>query len=298
MALASVDFDYVRGLVQRDSAIVLDAGKEYLVEARLAPLVASEGFNSLSELVSSLRSRPSAALQQKVIDCMTTNESSFFRDIHPFEALRKTILPNLIARRQTERRLSIWCGACSSGQEPYTVAMILRENFPALLNWRVDIHATDISPTMLARARAGKFNQLEVNRGLPAPLLVKYFHKFEGGWQIREDLRTMIQFKDLNLAKPWPLLPNFDLVLMRNVLIYFDLATKREIFARIRKVLRTDGTLFLGGAETTVGIDDSFDRNMVGTAVCYRMRGAPSLTDPQPGMVPTTGITRALPSVI
>lgn len=297
MALATVDFDYVRTLVQRDSAIVLDTGKEYLVEARLAPLVASEGFNSLSEMVGSLRAKPSSLLQQKIIDCMTTNESSFFRDIHPFEALRKTILPNLIARRQTERRLSLWCGACSSGQEPYTVAMTLREHFPVLQNWRVDFLATDISPTMLARARAGKFNQLEVNRGLPAPLLVKYFHKFEGGWQIREDMRAMIQFKELNLAKPWPLMPSVDLVLMRNVLIYFDLATKREIFGRIRKVLRPDGTLFLGGAETTVSVDDSFDRTPVGPAVCYRLRGAPSLADTG-AVAPASGATRPLPTAV
>ncbi|MFM8270962.1 MAG: CheR family methyltransferase [Gemmata sp.] len=191
---------------------------------------------------------------------MVTTETSFFRDAHPFEALRKSVLPELLKARQAEKRLSLWCAASSSGQEPYTVALILREYFPELADWKVTFQATDISQDMLARCRDGSYSQIEVNRGLPAALLVKYFRQEGARWRARDDLRAMIEFTRLNLAAPWPVMPTFDLILMRNVMIYFDVDTKKSILRRLARQLRPDGYLVLGGAETTLNLDDSYAR--------------------------------------
>jgi len=274
MALSTPEFDYIRKLVLDQSAIVLEEDKGYLVESRLSPLARREGLTSLSVLVEKLRREPFNPLHRSAVEAMTTNETSFFRDFHPFEALRKSVLPELISKRDQSRELNIWCAACSAGQEPYTVAMVLREYFPGLANWNVRILATDLSLAVLARAREGRYSQLEVNRGLPAAFLVKYFQKQGCEWQLRDDIRGMVDFQVLNLATAWPPLPSMDLVMMRNVLIYFGIDTKKEIMGRVRRILRSDGYFFLGAAETTFNLDDSFERIQLERATCYRIRNA------------------------
>jgi chemotaxis protein methyltransferase CheR len=219
-----------------------------------------------------LQAEPFHGLHRQAVEALTTNETSFFRDFHPFEALKKFALPDLIARRAAERELSIWCAACSSGQEPYSLAMLIREGFPQLASWKVTILGTDLSTEILARAREGRYSQLEVNRGLPASLLVKYFQKQGGEWYLRDDIRRMVDYQSVNLASAWPFLLPVDVVMMRNVLIYFGVETKKEILAKMRRVLKPDGYLFLGAAETTFSIDDSFELVQFERATCYRVR--------------------------
>jgi chemotaxis protein methyltransferase CheR len=254
------DFEFIRKLLQERSAIVLDAGKQYLVESRLAPLVRQLHLDSIGALVQRARSQPSNGLHTQIVEAMVTTETSFFRDLHPFEALGKSVIPDLIRRRSAERALNIWCAAAASGQEPYSLAMLLRENFPELLGWTVQLLASDLSQEMLERARLGRYNQIEVNRGLPASLLVKYFEQHGASWQLRPEIRNAVTFRQLNLAEPWPPLPGMDLVLMRNVMIYFETQTKKTILGRLARVLRPDGYLLLGGAESTFSLDDSYRR--------------------------------------
>jgi len=261
--------DYIRTLVRSRSAMVLDDGKEYLIQARLAPLVRQEGVASLEHLVARLQQqRPDGPLHSRVVEAMTINETSFFRDVNPYEALRKLVLPELIQARAAHRVLNVWSAACSTGQEPYSLAMTLRETVPE--GWKVRIHATDLSSAVLERAKRGRFTQLEINRGLPAPMLVKHFVQEGIEWQVRPELRSLIDFRQMNLSEPWPAFPPMDIVFMRNVLIYFDIATKKRMFGRLREVLRPDGYLFLGAAETTLNIDDSFEGTERGKTICYR----------------------------
>jgi len=263
-------FQYITRLVAEGSAIVLEPNKMYLVESRLTPVAKQHGFDSIAALAMALRQRPHNGLHQHVIEAMTTNETSFFRDIHPFDALKKELLPQLISRRGALKRLTIWCGACSTGQEPYTIAMILRENFPQIRDWQVRIIATDLSTQVLTKAKQGVYNQAEVNRGLPAPLLVKYFQKQGLHWQVKDDLRKMIEFRELNLIGNWPPLGSLDVVFLRNVLIYFAPETKKEILSKIRRLLTSDGYLFLGGGETTMNLDDAYKRLNVDKTVVYQ----------------------------
>lgn len=215
--IGNPDFEYIRDVLHSCSAIVLDPHKDYLVEARLLPLAKREGLGSVTALVAKLRKEgPSSELLRRVIDAMTTNETLFFRDVHPFEALRVKLLPELLSRRTT-RELQIWSAACSSGQEPYTIAMMLRESFPQLATWKVQILATDLSPTMIAKARSGVYGKIEVNRGLPLPLLAKYFTQEGLDYRINEELRSMVTFREQNLATQWPAMGPFDLVFLRNV---------------------------------------------------------------------------------
>ena len=193
--------------------------------------------------------------------------------MHPFDLLQSAILPELIERKGARRQLSIWCAGCSTGQEPYTIAMIIREHFPSLLGWDLTILGTDLSGDVLERARAGLYTQLEINRGLPASYLVKYFRKEGIRWQVADEVRLMVEYRQINLCDSWSALPPMDLVFMRNVLIYFDVDTKQAILGRIRRVLRPNGYLILGGAETTLGLDDAYERLVVGRAVCYRPAG-------------------------
>ncbi len=271
-AAVESDFDFVRALVRRHSAIVLESSKEYLVEARLSPLARAEGLGSIAELVARLRSGRDPALLRKVIDAMTTNETLFFRDVHPFEALRTTILPELLAKRAAVKHLRVWSAACSTGQEPYTIGMLLRDGFPELATWRIDIIATDLSSEVLAKARQGVFGQIEVNRGLPAKLMVKYFTKQGVEWKLDDGIRSMVDFREMNLAERWPAMGQFDVVFLRNVLIYFDAETKKAILGRVRTVLRPDGFLFLGAAETTMNLDDGYERVQIGKSGGYRMK--------------------------
>ncbi|WP_370326404.1 protein-glutamate O-methyltransferase CheR [Euzebya sp.] len=270
-ALVPADFDFVRTFVKREAAITLEDGKEYLVTSRLTPLVQRHGAGDLAGLIGRLRMNPASALGREVVDAMTTNETSFFRDIHPFESLRTDVLPELIRARGARRSLRIWCGAASSGQEPYTIALVIKEHFPELSSWDIQILGTDISPSMLAKAQAGSYSQLEVNRGMPAPMLVKYLQRHGAHWVLRDDIRKMVRYAPLNLAQRFPAtLGRFDAVFMRNVLIYFDVPTKTSILRQTRTHLADDGFLILGGAETTVGVDNDYRRVLLGRTVWYR----------------------------
>lgn len=274
MAISENDFKYVREFVYQKAAIVLEDSKAYLVESRLGPLAKKEGFASLADFVAKLRSQPQNGMHWNVIEAMTTNETYFFRDVHPFDLLKKNVFPELIKKRATARELNIWVAAASSGQEPYTIAMVIRENFPELASWKVNFICSDISKEMLDRCREATYSQLEVNRGLPAPLLIKYFQKIGTEWRIKDELRKMIDLRQINLAQPWGLLPPMDIVFIRNVLIYFDQETKRAIMGRLRKVLKPDGYMFLGGAETTINIDDNFKRVQVDKSAYYQLTSA------------------------
>jgi chemotaxis protein methyltransferase CheR len=258
--ITDADFDAIRTLLRERSAIALEDDKKYLVEARLTPLVRRFQLDSIADLLAQLRRQPANGLDREIVEAMVTTESSFFRDHHPFEALRNVVLPDLVARRRHERCLNIWCAACSTGQEPYSVAILLREHFPELSGWKIRLLASDVSRDVLARARAGRFKQIEVNRGLPAALLVKHFEQHGTEWQLRPAVRAMVDFQELNLARPWPALPSMDLVLLRNVMIYFGVETKKDILTRLVRVLKPDGYLLLGGAETTLNLCDAYRR--------------------------------------
>jgi chemotaxis protein methyltransferase CheR len=264
------DFEFFRGWLRTRSAISLDPGKEYLVEARLTAVAVQGGLPSADAVLRKLRERPPPELEIKVVEALTTNETSFFRDWRPFEALRTALVPALATARGSDHRLDIWSAACSSGQEAYSLAMMLADHFPALASWQVKIHCTDLSSEMVTRTRTGRFTQLEVNRGLPAPLLVKHFRQEGNDWVVNDALRARIAAQQLNLAGPWPTLPAMDVVLMRNVLIYFDIPTRTAILDRVRRLLRPGGALFLGSAETTAGIHDGFKRDGAGGSVFFR----------------------------
>jgi chemotaxis protein methyltransferase CheR len=203
---------------------------------------------------------------------MTNNETSFFRDLQPFEALRNVVLPKLMAKRAATRVLTIWSAACSTGQEPYSLAMMIREQVPTLLGWNLSIVATDLSSAALARAQAGRYSQMEVNRGLPAALLLRYFRRDGLEWVIAEEVRRMITFRAMNLAEPWISITGIDLLLMRNVLIYFDDRTKRDILARAGRVLSRDGYLLLGSAESPTLLSDAYEPFSIERTVCYQLR--------------------------
>lgn len=264
-------FEFLCNFVREKSAIVLEPTKAYLVESRLNPVARDNGLSSLDDLVAALKKPTSRDLARQVIDAMTTNESSFFRDLQPFDALKTVIIPELIEKRSKERTLNIWSNACSSGQEVYSIAMLLRENFPALAGWKVRLLATDLSTAILKKAQEGIFNQTEVNRGLPMPMLLKYFTKNGIQWQIKEDIRKSIEFREINLIESWPsTIPMMDIVFLRNVLIYFSPETKTAILNKVHRILRPDGCLFLGGAETTMNLDTQFVRTPVGKTACYK----------------------------
>jgi len=272
--MTPADFDCIRNFVRDEAAIVLEPGKEYLVESRLTALARKEGIVSVDELVVRFRAHPKDELSRKIIDAMTTNETSFFRDIHPFEALKTTILPEILKRNAATKQINFWCGAASTGQETFSVLMTMAEHFPELLTWKLSYLATDLCQDALARCKAGRFSQLEVNRGLPAPLLVKYFTRQGAEWEFRQDLRKRADFREMNLIRDWHWMPPLDVVFLRNVLIYFDVATKKAILAKVRKVLRPGGWLLLGGAETTMNLDDSFERIACGKTTFYRHKQA------------------------
>lgn len=273
MSIKETDFQYIRQLVRDRAAVELGSDKKYLVESRLTALAREIEVGSVSELVAQLRLQPSKNLQQQVVEAMMTTETLFFRDKHPFEALKKSILPELIKQRVGSQTLSIWSAACSSGQEPYSIAMLLKENFPQLVTWKVQLLGSDISEEILARAREGRYNQQEITRGLPQTLLLKYFHYSDKKWQMDPEIRRMVEFSQLNLAKAWPpAMPQMDIIFLRNVLIYFSVETKQAILSRVRQLLRPDGYLFLGGGETTLNLDDAFKPVQLDKAVCYRIK--------------------------
>jgi chemotaxis protein methyltransferase CheR len=252
------DFDFLCRLLKERSGLVLTRDKAYLLESRLLPVARKHGMKSLDEVVTALRTRSETELLREVVEAMTTNESFFFRDIKPFDQFRNFVLPQLLKSRAAKRSIRIWSAACSSGQEPYTLAMILNEEKAKLAGWTVDIVATDLSTEILEKAQAGAYSQFEVQRGLPIQLLIKYFKQQGDRWQIDPALRAMVKFRCLNLLEDFTGLGAFDVVFCRNVLIYFDQPTKTAVLERIARMLPQDGFLYLGGAETVIGITEKF----------------------------------------
>ena len=252
------DFDYLRQLLRTRSGLVLSAEKQYLAESRLLPVARKHGLAGITELVAKLKTASTAPLGTDVVEAMTTNESFFFRDKVPFDHFHDTIMPALLAARAREKRIRIWCTACATGQEPYSLAMSLKSLGAALAGWRIEIIATDLSNEVLAKAKAGIYSQFEVQRGLPIHLLVKFFDKVGEAWQVAPEIRGMVHFRPLNLLKDFSSLGTFDLVFCRNVLIYFDQPTKIDVLNRLAKQMPSDGFLVLGAAETVIGLTGAF----------------------------------------
>jgi chemotaxis protein methyltransferase CheR len=253
------DIDFVARLLKERSGLVLTRDKAYLLESRLLPVARRHEMATLDALVAALRGRsPTSPLARDVIEAMTTNESFFFRDTKPFDQFRNFVLPQLLATRAATRALRIWSAACSSGQEPYSLAMILDQEKARLANWRVEILATDLSIEILDKAKAGNYTQFEVQRGLPIQLLLKYFKQHGDRWEVDAALRSAVQFRQFNLLDDPAPLGRFDVIFCRNVLIYFDQPTKSVILERLARILAPDGFLYLGGAETVLGLTDKF----------------------------------------
>lgn len=251
------DFEFLAKLLKDRSGLVLTPDKSYLLESRLMPVARKRGLKGLEDLVAQLRRRDEA-LAADVTDAMTTNESFFFRDQKPFDQFREVVLPNLLKTRAAKRSFRIWCAAASSGQEPYSLAMILKEEAAKLAGWRMEIVGTDLSREILQKARAGLYSQFEVQRGLPIQLLVKYFKKRDDQWELDPAVRSMVQFKEWNLLQDLKALGTFDVVFCRNVLIYFDQPTKAMVLDNMSRQMTDDAVLYLGGAETVLGISDKF----------------------------------------
>ncbi len=268
MNATTADIDFVRELVRREAAIVLDESKGYLIDARLSPVSRRAGLESISALVELLK-RGESELQTLVVEALTTNETSFFRDVHPFEALSSEVLPTLARTRAATRSLRIWSAASSTGQEAYTIAMVI-DRMPEFAGWNVQILGTDLSEGVLAQAREGRYAQLEVNRGLPMNMLTRYFDRDGIAWRVKPELKKMVDFKKMNLVHPWPPAMRFDIVFLRNVLIYFDTATKQMLLDRVLKVLPPDGYLFVGGTEMIAGAHDGFVQERSGRATWHR----------------------------
>jgi chemotaxis protein methyltransferase CheR len=251
------DYEYLRKLLKESSGLDLSADKQYLVESRLVPLARRADLAGIPALVEKMRGGASA-LTTEVVEAMTTNETFFFRDKIPFDHLKEAVIPALVQARAARRSLRIWCAASSTGQEPYSIAMCLKEAGAMLSGWRIEIVATDLSQAVLEKSRAGIFSQFEVQRGLPIQLLVKYFTQSGELWQLNADIRGMVQHRQLNLLQDFSHLGVFDIIFCRNVLIYFDQNTKTNIFERLSRMLEPDGVLALGAAESVVGITNSF----------------------------------------
>lgn len=252
------DFTLFQKLVKDRSGLILSEDKAYLLESRLMPVARKWSLKGLEEVAAAVRLKKDEKLIHDITEAMTTNESSFFRDSRPFDQFRDTVLPQMLKSRASTRRIRIWSAACSSGQEAYSLAMLLQEHKTQLQGWTIEIVGTDLSGEILDKARAGLYTQFEVQRGLPITLLVKYFTQVGDKWQISEDLKKMVSFKEFNLLNDMKLLGRFDIVFCRNVLIYFDQPTKARVLDSISQLMPDDGVLYLGGAETVLGITERF----------------------------------------
>ncbi|MFC7048654.1 CheR family methyltransferase [Emcibacter nanhaiensis] len=252
------DFQLISGILKERSGLVLTEDKVYLLESRLTPIARQKGMESLDDLIGEVRINRQEDLLNEITEAMTTNESFFFRDNTPFDHLRDKVLPELIQKRSAQRRIRIWCAAASTGQEPYSIAMILKEMEAKLQGWNVEIVGTDLSNQVLEKAKAGLYSQFEVQRGLPIKLLIKYFTQVGEMWQLSDELRQMVSYRPFNLLDSFSLLGSFDIIFCRNVLIYFDQDTKTRVLDRMRGQIADDGTLFLGAAETVLGVTEKF----------------------------------------
>jgi chemotaxis protein methyltransferase CheR len=252
------DYEFVRKVLRERSGYVLAPDKHYLIDSRLMPVARQENCASLGDLVQKMRAPGANTLLERVTETMTINESFFFRDKIPFDRFKDTILPAIMGARASTRRIRIWCSASSTGQEPYSLAMILKSMKEKLVGWNIEIVATDISREVLERAKAGIYTQFEVQRGLPIQMLMQFFQQVGEQWRMAEEIRRMVQFRQLNLIDSFSLLGTFDVVFCRNVLIYFDHKTKTDVLERIARQLSPEGYLVLGAAETVVGLSESF----------------------------------------
>jgi chemotaxis protein methyltransferase CheR len=255
------EYSFLGDLLKKHSGLALGPGKEYLIESRLPPVAVTYGYADVTTLIAALRRGTPQAVVKNVCDAMTTNETLFFRDSKPFVALEKEILPGAAKRaREQGRPLRIWCAASSTGQEPYSIAMIVAQTEHALGGVKVEILATDYSAAALARAKSGVYNQFEVQRGLPVTHLMKYFTQVPEGYELKADIRSRVTYQEINLLDPFPSYWQFDIIFCRNVLIYFDVPTKKDVIDRMAKTLVRGGSLFLGGTESTLGITDTVVR--------------------------------------
>ncbi len=252
------DFELIAGLLKQRSGLVLTPDKGYLLESRLSSVARRWDFKSFDEMIQSIRAKRDEKLLGEITEAMTTNESFFFRDSKPFDQFRDLVLPHLLTARASKRSFRIWSAACSTGQEPYSLAMLLKEADSKLAGWRIEIIATDLSNEVLDKAKEGLYTQFEAQRGLPITLLMKYFTQSGDHWQISPELRKMITFKPFNLLESPAALGHFDVIFLRNVLIYFDPPTKSKILEGMSRQLASDGFLYLGGAETVLGVSDKF----------------------------------------
>jgi chemotaxis protein methyltransferase CheR len=279
--MLQADYEYVGRVLKERSGLVLAPGKEYLLESRLMPIARERGLGSLDHLIAEMRRPGSEALRAEITEAMTTNESFFFRDKTPFDLFQSVMMPYMIEQRRAQRALRIWCSACSTGQEPYSLSMCLREMQDKILNWKIDIVATDLSKEVLEKARVGMYSQFEVQRGTPITLLVKYFAQIGEMWQIDAAIRAMVQYRSLNLLEPFNHLGRFDIVFCRNVLIYFDQPTKKLVLERIASQLAPDGYVVLGAAETVLGVTGALEpvpgsKGLYRASRAYMAASAPS----------------------
>jgi chemotaxis protein methyltransferase CheR len=269
-AISQENYSFLQQHVYRTSGIVLDENKHYLLEARLVPIVRKENLKTINDLCALIRATSVGRISQEVVEAMTTNETLFFRDVAPFKVLRTTLLPSLIEQRRDSKKLSFWSAASSSGQEAYSLAMMLCEM--GLQDWNIEIYGTDLNEKMVERARKGTYAQIEVNRGLPATHLVKYFERHDLEWGVKQILRRFVRFEKFDLRQSMRMLGPFDFVLCRNVLIYFDVETKKQILQEMHRTLNPGGYLLLGAAETTMNLSDSFERASFEGVSFYRRK--------------------------
>jgi len=274
MEISAPDFEFIRGFAEEAAGLSIESGKEYLVERRLAPIVKEYGLGSIGAVVSRMRMRPGEdILRGKLIDALTINETSFFRDSHPFAYICDRLLPEIVKKNAHKRSLSVWSAACSTGQEIHSLAIAIRERFPSILDWDLSLVGTDISRRSLEYARRGMYSNFETNRGLDPELKAKYFRLTGLEWQIVDSIKEMVTFKYLNLIETWPHTEKFDIILLRNVLIYFDLPVKQQILQKTKERLAVGGHLLVGATESTFNIDDDWVAQVEGTGVSYQLNG-------------------------
>ena len=251
------DFDLYQNLLKEKSGLALTQDKCYLLDSRLTPVSRKHGFANLEAMTMSLRGVTKPDLIKDIIEAMTTNETSFYRDSKPFDQFRDIIIPHLIKTRSTTKKVRIWCAAASSGQEPYSLCMLIKENAAKLAGWNFEIIGTDISTDILETAKKAEYSQFEVQRGLPIQMLMKYFEQKGDRWALKPEIKSMVQYKYFNLLEPMSMLGKFDIIFCRNVLIYFDRETKAKVLQNMAALMPDDGFLFLGGAETVLGVTDA-----------------------------------------
>lgn len=272
MTRSPLDFEYLRTLVREQSGVVLEPHKDYLAELHLDKLASQAGFESIAAFTEHLKTIPFNQLHIQAVEALLISETSFFRDRTPFEALQTAVLPPLIQSRSSQRSITIWSAGCSTGQEPYSLAMLIRESFPELSTWTVRLIASDVSTRSLSRAQQGLYTHLETSRGLTPAMRDRYFRPVGTSWQIRDEIRQMVEFRQLNLLHSWHSLPQIDIIFLRNVLIYFNSDTKQSILDKVKTYLRSDGYLFLGSGETTFYLDPRFEAIHGKTSLYHRLR--------------------------